>query len=53
MRGGVVGGSFETVELERSCFPEDGCLEGVRLFAGFFFLREGIATPAYSYIGVL
>ena len=50
MRGGVVGGSFKTVELERSYFPEGGRLGP---FAGFFFLREGIATPAYSYIGVL
>ena len=45
-----MGGLFETVELERSCFPEGGCLGP---FAEFFFLREGIATPAYSYIGVL
>ena len=45
-----MGGSFETVELERSCFPEGGRLGP---FAGFFFLREGIATPAYSYIRVL
>ena len=50
MRGGVVGGLFKTVELERSCFPKGGCLGP---FAEVFFLREGIATLAYSYIRVL
>ena len=37
MRGGVVGGSLETVELDRSCFPEAGCSGGAWGAADCFF----------------